>query len=268
MPGQMGWLACAGAVVASICLIVAARRHAHAPLREQLVFFGLWFCVGYLFFSAIDLKEARHSVFLLVPTVFAAFFALNLLPQRTLALALGITVAAGTLAQTMWSRPVFAVGGYAQAVDYIARHAPKDSAVIFSGYRDGAFVFNMRTREDRRDLSVVRADKLLLRVAVRRELGVEQKALSESDIRALIHSSGAHYLVVQPGFWNDLEVMRRFEAVLASAEFERVERFATPANFPAHEKELVIYRNKGPVAKRPEGFQIELPIIGRKIEGK
>jgi hypothetical protein len=129
-------------------------------------------------------------------------------------------------------------------------------------------VFNMRTREDRRDLSVVRADKLLLRVAVRRELGVEQKALSESDIRALIHSSGAHYLVVQPGFWNDLEVMRRFEAVLASAEFERVERFATPANFPAHEKELVIYRNKGPVAKRPEGFQIELPIIGRKIEGK
>ncbi len=268
MPGQMGWLALLGAAIGSVGLAAAALRRREAALVEQLAFFGAWFGVGYLFFSAIDLKEARHSVFLLVPAVFAAFAALQRLPGRALALGLGVALAAGTLAQTLLARPVFAVRGYAQAVDYVARHAPKDSAVIFSGYRDGAFVFNMRTREDRRDLSVVRADKLLLRVAVRRELGVEQKPLSESEIRALIHASGAHYLVVQPGFWDDLEVMRRFEAVLASDEFERVDRVATPANFPAHERELVIYRNKGPVAKRPEAFQIDLPIIGRKIEGK
>jgi 4-amino-4-deoxy-L-arabinose transferase-like glycosyltransferase len=268
LPAQLGWTALAGAALGAIALAVAAVRRRLEGLGEQVVFLGAWFCVGYVFFSAIDLKEARHSVFLLLPAVLAAYLALSLLPQRTLALGLGIALAAGTLGQTLWSRPVFAVSGYAQAVDYLAHHAPKDSAVIFSGYRDGAFVFNMRTREDRRDLSVVRADKLLLRVAVRRELGVEQKALSESDIRALIHASGAHYIVVQPGFWNDLEVMRRFEAVLASDEFERVERIATPANFPAHEQELVIYRNKGPVAKRSDAFQIELPIIGRKIEGK
>ncbi len=267
LPGQMGWLALVGAIGGTIGLATAVFRRRDAAAREQLAFFGGWFCVGYLFFSAIDLKEARHSVFLLAPAVFVAFATLQRLGSRTLALVLGVTLAAGTLAQTLLQRPVFAVEGYAQAVDYVARHAPKDSAVIFSGYRDGAFVFNMRAREDRRDLSVVRADKLLLRVAVRRELGVEQKALSEDEIRALIHSSGAHYLVVQPGFWDDLEVMRRFEAVLASSEFEPVQRIATPANFAAYEKELIIYRNKGPVAARPDTFQIDLPIIGRKIEG-
>lgn len=271
LPSQMGWLALAGALAGCAAWIGAQLRRrtaTQAAAREPLVFFGLWFGLGYLFFSSIDLKEARHSVFLLYPAVFAACSALQLLRRPQPGLLLGTALAIGTLVQTLATRPVFAVEGYAQAAQYLAQHAPRDSAVLFSGYRDGAFVFNLRAREDRRDLSVVRADKLLLRVAVRRELGVEQKALSEQDIRALIHNSGSHYVVVQPGFWNDLEVMRRFEAVLASPEFEEVARIPTPANFPAHEKELVIYRNKGPVAARPDSFQIDLPIIGRKIEGQ
>lgn len=267
LPHQLGVAAFAGAFLGGVAWVVAAVRRRTDTLAEQLLFFGAWFCIGYLFFSAIDLKEARHSVFLLYPPVFAAFAALQALNARWLRAGLGALLLAATLAQTLLTRPVLEVDGYAQAADYVARHAPPDSAVVFSGYRDGAFVFNMRAREDRRDLSVVRADKLLVRVAVRRDLGIEQKALSEQDIRDLIHGGGAHYLVVQPGFWDDLEVMRRFESVLASDEFEEVARIPTPANFPAYEKELVIYRNKGPVQPRPKDFQIDLPIIGRKIEG-
>ena len=268
MPGQLGWVALAGALAGGLALAASYLRRRSDAQAEQLVFFGSWFCIGYVFFSAIDLKEARHSVFLLYPAVFVAIAALHAVLSRRLAWSLACVLAACTLMQTLLHRPVFEVSGYAQAADYVARHAPRDSAIVFSGTRDGSFVFNMRGHEERRDLSVVRADKLLLRVAVRRELGVEQKALSEQEIRALIHDAGAHYVVAQPGFWTDLEVMRRLETVLASSEFEEVTRIATPANFRAPEKELVIYRNKGPVKPRPEGFQIDLPIIGRKIEGK
>lgn len=268
LPGQLGGPSLVALIISTIALAGMALRRDARGVAESLVFCATWFFSGYLFFSAIDLKEARHSVYLLMPAVLVAFIALQQMRSRSMALLLAVTVAGGTLAQTMVTRPVFAVDGYAQAVDYVARHAPPDSAVIFSGYRDGAFVFNMRSREDRRDINVVRADKLLLRVAVRRALGVEEKALSEDDIRSLIHRSGAHYIVIQPGFWDDLDVMRLFENVLASGEFEAVATIPTPANFPAHERELVIYRNVGPVQPRPKDFQIELPIIGRKIEGR
>jgi len=257
IPSQVGWPL---AVLGLMGAVLAVQRRTRG--------LGLWvlgFAAGYLFFSAIDLKEARHSVFLLPTVVFFAVYLLQeLLPQRLATWALAALVLA-TAGLTVWTRPVFYVHGYAQAAAEVARLAPKDSAVMFSGYRDGAFVFNMRALEDRSDLHVLRADKLLLGVSVRRELGVEQKGLTESQIADAINTSGVHYVVMQPGFWTDLEAMQRFERVMVSLQFEEVERIATPANFPAHESQLVIYRNKGQVAPRSKGSDIELKIINRRI---
>ncbi len=260
IPAQAGWpltlLGLAGAIMA------AWRR------IPGLGFWWLGFAVGYLFFSSIDLKEARHSVFLLPSVVFFAVLCVHTVVPPRLGrwahAALAMLVLA-TVGLTVWTRPVFYVQGYAQAAAEVARLAPRDSTVMFSGYRDGSFVFSMRAREDRRDLQVMRADKLLLGVAVRRELGVEQKGLTEAEIAEAINANGVHYVVMQPGFWIDLEAMQRFERVMASDQFEAVARIATPANHNAHETELVIYRNKGAVSPRRHGTDIELKIIKRRI---
>lgn len=264
LPGQLGWplVAVAIAGVAILCW----RRRIDGARQGDLLFWALWFAFGYVFFSSIDLKEARHSLFILAPVVLAAVLALRaLLPARG-ALWASAVLAVLVAGETAMLRPVHYVDGYARAADFVARHAAPGTAVLFSGYRDGSFVFNMRAREDRRDLSVVRADKLLLNVAVRRELGVEEKPLDEAGIRAQIDSLGIEYVVVQPGFWNDLAAMQRFERVIASEQFEEVARIDTPANYPAHEKELVIYRNRHPVKPGGGMRAIDLPIIGRSIE--
>ena len=264
LPGQLGWPLVIAAI-AGVALLLK-RSRADGFQQGDLLFWTLWFAVGYLFFSAIDLKEARHSLFILAPVVLAAVLGLTMcLPARP-ALAASAVLAVLVVGQTVMLRPVHYVGGYAKAADFVARHAARDTAVMFSGYRDGSFVFNMRAREDRRDLSVVRADKLLLSVAVRRELGVQEKELDEAAIGERIDSLGIEYVVVQPGFWNDLAVMQRFERVMASEQFEEVARIETPANYPAHEKELVIYRNRHPVKPGGGLREIDLPIIGRTIE--
>jgi hypothetical protein len=178
------------------------------------------------------------------------------------------SLAALAVTWTFLQRPVFYVDGYAQAAHFLAEHAPQQSTVLFSGYRDGSFTFNVRAREDRPDLRVMRADKVLLRVAVRRELGVQQKAVSDAEVRRILNSQAVHYLVVQPRFWNDLEVMRRFERLLKTGQFIEVLRIPTPANHKSHETELVIYRNLH-AADEPETVQgIDLPIINRRIPGK
>lgn len=257
IPSQTGWpLAVLGAGGAA----VAAWR--------RMPGLGLWwlsFAMGYVFFSSIDLKEARHSVFLLPTVVFLAVLLLHTqLPRRQGHWAM-VALVLATAGLTAWERPVFYVKGYAQAAAEMARLAPQGSTVLFSGYRDGAFVFNMRAQEERPDLQVMRADKLLLSVAVRRELGVEQKGLTEPEIAEALNANAVHYVVMQPGFWIDLEAMQRFERVMATDQFEEVARIETPANFPAHETQLVIYRNRGQVAQQRPSGNIELKIIKRLI---
>jgi len=264
IPGQLGWpvalLALAG------LLLCATQRLQDRMSSGDRMFWFTWLACGYVFFSAIDLKEARHSIFILAPLVLLAVLALRaLLSERWLASACTI-LAVAVILQTILGRPVQYVGGYAASADYIAHHAPRNSSVLFSGYRDGSFVFNMRARDDRPDLSVVRADKLLLSVAVRRELGVKEKELSERDLANRINELGIHYVVAQPHFWTDLEAMRRFERVLASPQFKIVARIPTPSNYDAHEKELVIYQNLGKVGSGHTQLELDLPIIGRSLK--
>lgn len=267
LPSQIGWpvlLTALGYVAA----LVWPRGEGRPRLRHGL-FLTSWFVFGYLFFSAIDLKEGRHTVFLLLPVALFAglacqhFFRRNALYASMSLMSLG----ALTLITTLLTRPVNYVDGYLQVVDYIAKVAPRNSNVLFSGYRDGAFIFNMRAHANRPDISIIRADKLLLRIAVRRELGVQQKSYSEAEIARLINKVGVHYVVAQPDFWTDLDQMARLQAVLHGKQFQEVKRFRMHANYRAQEKELVVYRNLGPVATGPIDITTELPIIERSVTG-
>jgi hypothetical protein len=262
LPQQMGW----PALLASLAGIGLMCRRLAAEDRAAAFFLVAWFICGYVFFSAIDLKEARHSVFILPPLILLGALGLrSALPtQGKAALAFALIFMA-TAGYTLLKRPVHYVDGYREAANIVADGAPPGSAVLFSGYRDGAFVFNMRVREDRRDLTTVRADKLLLRVAVRRELGVAQKDYSEEEIARLIDAAGVHYVVAQLDFWTDLAVMQRLQRVLGSDHFSEVGRIQTRANYPVSDKVLVIYRNNGSVSETPKSLNIELPIINRTI---
>ncbi len=260
-PDQLGWpLTIAAGLM--ICWSLVQRNWKGMPAHDQF-FWTSWLVVGYLFFSAIDLKEARHDLFIFPPLILAAvLFFKRCLPARIYSVS--ITLLAGAvLIQTLVARPVHYVRGYAQAAQYIASNAAPGGRVLFSGYRDGSFIFNMREQEQRRDISVIRADKLLLNVSIRRELGVTEHDLTERQINDQINQLGIQYLVIQPGFWNDLEVMRKFEHVLASGNFKVVAQIATPANYSAHEKVLVIYKNLGKFNERPDRLGLNLPAIRR-----
>ena len=262
LPQQMGW----PALLAALVGIVLACRAPTAGGRAAKFFLAAWFICGYLFFSAIDLKEARHSVFILPPLLLLGASGLHTVMRGRKAYASVLAcVFVTTAAYTALMRPVHYVDGYREAANIMADMAPPNSAVLFSGYRDGAFVFNMRVREDRRDLTTLRADKLLLKVAVRRELGVEQKEYSEEEIMRMIDAAGVRYVVAQLDFWADLEAMRRLQRVLNSDHFSEVGRVETRANYPVSDKTLVIYRNNGQISEAARSMDIELPIINRTI---
>ena len=264
LPEQLGWLLlfAAGAGLAASWI---SRREIDKV--DGVLLLG-WFVIGYFFFSMIDLKEARHSTLLLPPLlIFAGLAAAKFLPARIGAW-LAISLVVGTGAYTWRYEPVPAVDGYREAANWIANHAPDNAIVMFSGKRDGSFIFNMRTHEGRRDLYVIRADKLLLDISVRRELGVEQKVFTTQQIGEMLDHYGVQYVVAQSDFWIDLEVMSRLQEALQTNQFEPAATIAVTANFPQEDKELRIYRNTHPIPPGRADLKLNLPIIGRSLEGR
>ncbi len=260
MPSQLGW-------PLLILAIVGAALGIRRLSRGDRVLLGGWFLLGYLFLSAIDLKEARHALVILPAVLLAAGLGVDaMLPRRIAGPAL-LAVVIGTGVHTWRETPVPYVGGYREAAEWIAREAPKDAVVVFSGKRDGSFIFNLRAIASRGDIGVLRADKLLLEVAVRRTLGVRENALSKQEIGDLLDRYGVSYVVAQDGFWTDLPVMARFQSVLRSAHFQEVARIPVVANVRTEDRMLLIYRNRGDVAPGPHVVDLQLPIIGRQVEG-
>jgi 4-amino-4-deoxy-L-arabinose transferase-like glycosyltransferase len=260
MPSQLGWPLL---VLAILGVPFAVRR----LTRSDWVLLGGWFLLGYLFLSSIDLKEARHALVILPVALLASGLAVEaLLPPHAAGSAL-LALVIGTGLYTWRYAPTPYVAGYREAAEWIAREAPRDAVVVFSGKRDGSFIFNLRAIPSRQDIGVLRADKLLLEVAVRRTLGVREKPLSEQEIGDLLDAEGVSYVVAQDDFWTDLPVMARLQSVLHSPRFREVARIPVVANVPTEDQTLLIYRNLGNIAQGPHIVDLQLPIIGKQVEG-
>jgi len=266
MPQYLGYGALLLALGLSGLVLVGLRRV--QPLEPWLA--GLlvgWLGFGYIFFSAMGVREPRHGLMIAFPLVLFALLALHRFLPTRLAQTTAVTLGAGTFVYSLVFSSPPVVRGYRAVADYVAQHAPRDGVVMFSGYRDGNFVFDLRTHEDRRDISTIRADKLLLRIAVERERGVGQADLNEEQIAASLRDFGVSLIIVQPGFWEDLREMARFSAVLRSPEFERVVQFDITGSVDHTDQSIEIYKPTYAVNQGRRTLRLEMPIIGDTFRG-
>ncbi len=218
IPHQLGFVT---GVLAAVGAALIAIGRINFPQRWMLALMTTWFVVGYLFFSSISVREARHDLMALFPLVLAAGLAGHrLLGQGRFAQAALAGLGLATLIYSAFFYRPPAVEGYRQIAAYVADHAPKDGVVVYSGYRDGNFAFDMREHGERRDLTIVRADKLLLRIAVERIRGVGQTDYSQDQIAEILHKYGVGMIVAQAGFWDDLQQMNLFNKVLHTPDYK------------------------------------------------
>jgi hypothetical protein len=225
-----------------------------------------WLAVGYPFFSAIGVREPRHGLVLILPFVVWAVYALQRILGRWLPAA-SLMLAGGTLGYSVFFLAPPHVDGYAAVAAYVAEHAPPNAVVLFHGTRDGNFVFDMRAGSGRRDMAILRTDKLLVRVvAGERVRGVEEADLSEDEIRRMIHEIGVDVIVYQPGFWEDLREMARLAQVVHGGEFERVAQFTISGSVGATERTIEIYKPRYVVQRVRHTVDLDMPLIGDRFE--
>src|SRR5205085_555805 len=156
------------------------------------------------FFWFVDLKKPRFTLVILLPLAAAIYVVLSHAIPRAWRETAGWTLALGTFTYTILFAPVPEIGGYMEAARWIRTQTPPGT-VLFSGTRDGSFIFNLRSLDEDRHYSVIRADKLLLEFAIQREAGVREKDIPRNEIAPLLTGYGVGYVVAERDFWTDLK---------------------------------------------------------------
>ena len=186
IPHQFGWPT---AVLSLIFIVVSVtNRRWRLPKNIQITFL-VWLLVGYLFFSAISLRDPRLNLSALLPLPILAVLALNRMLSNisqfytTLA---ALFLALSNVGYTMAFRPVPYAQGYAEAAKVVLEKSPNNSFVLFSGQRDGSFIFNMRAFTNK-NIGILRADKILLSLSIERSRGYKDRGFDENTIHDLLN---------------------------------------------------------------------------------
>ena len=183
------------AALSVVYLIGCAVRRDWWPANGDSLVHGCWLGLTYVSLTAIDVKDTRFGLILLVPLVVAAALALDRLAPNRAVRQIAPVLALALFISTLANNPTPAVSGYREAANRVAESAPEGTRVVFAGNRDGSFIFNLRAHKSRRDLSVVRADKLFLGIAIMPSLGLNPKDFSKDQIASMLNRYGVSYVV-------------------------------------------------------------------------
>jgi 4-amino-4-deoxy-L-arabinose transferase-like glycosyltransferase len=267
LPSQVGWLPLI--LAAGYILALATGRDRVLPSRA-LHMLALWFALGYLFFSSILLKEQRWTIFLLLPIALVAAAAPGQwLKSARISGGVALGVALVVFTTTLAFKPAPYVRGHEAAARWIIENTPP-GRVMYSGFRDGHFIFNVRVLDTARRYTIVRTTKLFALYAVRPSLGVKQTDLDAEGMKRRLQELGIAYVVAERDFLIDLKAMRTFQDMLESHYFEELVRIPVSTNYPSAggDTDVHIYRMRDPVSKNPAPLVIDLPAINQRFEQK
>ena len=265
-PRQLGWIVLAFAV--AYCVGALWRKQWRLP-KPALFFFVAWVAIGYVFFTLIAVTSSRYTIFLVFPLVFFAVLAIVRGLPAEIGPYVALAFAVASFFYTLITTQVPYVSGYRAAAQYVCSIAPPDSVIMFSGLRDGSFIFNVKSSPACKNMTVIRSDKLLLRVAIDRRLfGVEELGITETKFREMFERYGIRYVVAEPGFWDDLQSMQMLVRVLHEDQFKLLTTIPVVGNRERKEPPLEVYQNLGPVSQGKNVLRVELPVSGIAVEGK
>jgi hypothetical protein len=264
-PRQVGWAVLALAVAYCIgCLL----RKQWRLLDPGLFFLVAWLVTGYAFFTLIAVSSQRYTIFLIFPLVVFAILAIRRIMPARVAPYAAVAFAVFSCGHTLITNHVPYVSGYRAAAQYVCSIAPPDSVVMFSGMRDGSFIFNVKSMPECKNVTVIRADKLLLRVAIDRRLfGVQEFGVTDVKFKEMLGHYGVRYIVIEPDFWFDLKSMQMLVTLLHQDQFRLLTKVPVVSNREHIKSGLEIYENLGPLSQGKSLLRVELPVSGIAVEG-
>lgn len=226
-----------------------------------------WYVAMSLLFGSAD-NAPRYTLYAFpVLAVFAARTLLLLERRhqlRNAALA-AMFVLLGFNAYQAFAKPVPFVNGYREVAGFIHDRASR-GPVLFAGKHDGSFIFHLRRMDEEREQVVLRADKVLVSLAVHKYFGMESHVRSRDEIRSLIKRYGIEYILIERPDILRVGEFEMLHELVQQPDFERVavQAITTGGGADAPER-IEVYRYREHEVAEDAEIVIPLPHMGREI---
>ena len=250
--GQLGpvllALACVGLILALV-----KRTRAHRTLL-------MWAVSGYVCFTLIIEKDARHAMLWIPPLVYLALMALEaLLVRRELGLI-------GTSALAL----VFVVNGFRSegpkltGVEDVARYVvslPESDIIYYQGDLNGDFIFSVRKLDPEKRHMVAREKQI-----VASRLGVRPREVlhTEGEVLNFFQTWGIRYAAVADV--DELPGLGPVRKLLNSDQFELLRSFPVhteQSDIPIHQ--IQVFRYRGELHRTQQNVTIPMMTIRHDI---
>ena len=242
----------------------------HGDRRQEdkliLLWIGFWYILCSLLVGA-EGDSVRYTIYATPPLALLACRSMSIgLRVRWLRWSSAVVLGAVTIWQGFivlhMAHPY--VSGHAEAADFaIANNG--GGTILFSGRHDGNFIFHIRERDRQRNEVVLRADKILVSMAVQKSYGVKSYVNDASDIYEILNRYGVGLIVVEDKDLIGLAELKLLSQILKSEQFRLLKRIPLQTNIPNHAgMNLEIYRYLAQRAPS-DTLVIPLPHMGREI---
>lgn len=217
-------------------------------------------------------NAARYTMYVFPALGLLAARPVFWLRDRTSVMAAAVVVVALGVGSNLWrtvNAPVPQVDGYRAVAAFV--HATGTRApILYAGKHDGNFIFDLRGLDPGREHVVLRADKLLLSLAVHKYYGMQSHVRSDEDVKAMIARYGVQYIVLESPDILKLKEFEMLRRVLNDARaFEQVAVLPVSASGGADGPSRVeVYRFRDFKPGAGEEIVIPLPHMGREIRFK
>ncbi|SEK27838.1 Dolichyl-phosphate-mannose-protein mannosyltransferase [Nitrosovibrio tenuis] len=166
-----------------------------------------------------------------------------------------------------WAKPHPFVTGYRQAAEFVA-HQEDTGLILFAGKHDGNFIFHLRALDPEKNKAVLRADKILVSMAVHKSFGMVSYAQSIEDVLGLIDRFGIGTIVIESRDIVDFPEFKLLAQTMDDHRFQMIKEIPISTNVPEFSNLSVrVYRYLE--KKEQEGdLVIPLPHSGMEIKLK
>jgi hypothetical protein len=245
--------------------------------KRNIILFLSLIAATYLFFTFLNNKIARYSLFWLPAFgFFAAYFILELQRRFGHKLA-GVTVVALLLLNVTQSFAMLPrqVTGMASAADYVVRNIDYPIVMIDS-YINAQFTYFMRQKDPKRRFWVIRGDKVLSVSPMKpNQKKIVSFASSQLGIKNILHNNGIRYIIVDKtnlmkipinGRVSDVPIHKILREYLTSSDFRLLKEIPTTSNRDYRyqgSQAVQIYEFLEWMAPTSNTITIHVPVVGR-----
>ncbi|MBF0359303.1 MAG: glycosyltransferase family 39 protein [Magnetococcales bacterium] len=259
------------AAIAGILLALWRLRQGVDPgLKRNIILFLSLIISTYIFFTILNGKNPRYTVFWLPGFGYFAGFLIGELRRHYNSLIAGAGFAlllATNVVQSFAMLPR-EVTGMVEAADYVVENA-EFPVVMVDSYINAHFIYLMRQKDPERQFWIVRGDKVLSVAGMVHNANhgnVTTFAESADDIKNILHQYGVKYIVVDKIDLIGVPIHESFREYLLSDDFRLLKEITTSSNRDKrydNGQSVNIYEFLEWREPTSKSITIQVPIVGK-----